>query len=34
MAIGVAMMLSGGPATVYGPRALAAFIEFAGPGVI
>lgn len=34
MAIGVAMMLGGGPATVYRPRALKAFIEFAGPGVI
>lgn len=28
-AIGVAIMLSGGPGTVYGPRAFAAFEEFA-----
>lgn len=28
-AIGVAMLMAGGPATVYGPRALAAFDEFA-----
>lgn len=27
-AIGVAIMMSGGPGTVYGPRALAAFREF------
>lgn len=28
-AIGVAIMMNGGPATVYGPRAYAAFQEFA-----
>jgi AhpD family alkylhydroperoxidase len=28
-AIGVAILMTGGPATVYGPRALAAFREFA-----
>lgn len=28
-AIGVAIMMNGGPGTVYGPRALAAFKEFA-----
>lgn len=28
-AIGVAVLMTGGPATVYGPRALAAFKEFA-----
>lgn len=28
-AIGVAVLMNGGPATVYGPRALAAFQEFA-----
>lgn len=27
-AIGVAIMLSGGPGTVYGPRALEAFLEY------
>ena len=27
-AIGVAMLMSGGPATTYGPRAFAAFCEF------
>jgi AhpD family alkylhydroperoxidase len=27
-AIGVAVLMNGGPATVYGPRALAAFTEF------
>ena len=27
-AIGVAIIMSGGPATVYGPRAYAAFLEF------
>lgn len=27
-AIGVAILMSGGPATVYGPRAYAAFLEF------
>lgn len=30
-AIGVALLMDGGPATVYGPRAWAAFEEFAGP---
>jgi AhpD family alkylhydroperoxidase len=30
-AIGVAINLNGGPATVWGPRALAAYDEFAGP---
>lgn len=29
-AVGVAVLMSGGPATVYGPRALAAFQDFAG----
>lgn len=29
-AIGVAVLMNGGPATVYGPRAFAAFSEFAG----
>ena len=29
-AIGVAVLMTGGPATVYGPRAFAAFREFAG----
>ncbi len=28
-AIGVAMLMSGGPGTIYGPRAFAAFCEFA-----
>jgi len=28
-AIGVAILMNGGPATVYGPRAYAAFLEFA-----
>lgn len=28
-AVGVAVLMTGGPATVYGPRALAAFKEFA-----
>lgn len=28
-AIGVAMLMNGGPATIYGPRAYAAFCEFA-----
>lgn len=28
-AIGVALLMNGGPATVYGPRAYAAFCEFA-----
>lgn len=28
-AIGVAILMAGGPATVYGPRALEAFTEFA-----
>ena len=30
-AIGVAINLNGGPATVWGSRALAAYDEFAGP---
>lgn len=30
-AIGVAILMTGGPATVYGPRALAAFKEYAKP---
>lgn len=30
--IGVAVLMNGGPATVWGPRALAAFHEFAGDG--
>ncbi len=30
-AIGVAILMGGGPATVYGPRALAAFQSFATP---
>ena len=29
-ALGVAILMNGGPGTVYGPRALAAFDEFAG----
>ena len=29
-ALGVALLMDGGPATVYGPRAWAAFHEFAG----
>ncbi|MBK8468771.1 MAG: carboxymuconolactone decarboxylase family protein [Candidatus Phosphoribacter sp.] len=29
-AIGVALLMNGGPATVYGPRAFAAFSEFHG----
>ena len=29
--IGVTMLMNGGPATVYGPRALAAFDDFAAP---
>ena len=29
--IGVAIVMNGGPATVWGPRALAAFREFAAP---
>jgi AhpD family alkylhydroperoxidase len=29
-AIGVAVLMNGGPATVYGPRAFAAFREFVG----
>ena len=29
-AIGVAILMNGGPATVYGPRAFAAFTEFHG----
>lgn len=31
-ALGVALLMSGGPGTVYGPRAWAAFQEFAGDG--
>jgi AhpD family alkylhydroperoxidase len=31
-AIGVAILMNGGPGTVWGPRALAAFREFAIPG--
>lgn len=31
-AIGVAIMVDGGPGTVYGPRAFAAWREFAGDG--
>lgn len=30
--IGVAVLMNGGPATVWGPRALAAFEEFSGTG--
>lgn len=30
-AIGVAILMTGGPATVYGPRAFAAFKDFAAP---
>jgi AhpD family alkylhydroperoxidase len=30
-ALGVALLMEGGPATVYGPLAWAAFEEFAGP---
>jgi AhpD family alkylhydroperoxidase len=30
-ALGVAILMNGGPATVHGPRALAAFAEFATP---
>lgn len=30
-AIGVAILLNGGPATVWGPRALAMFMEYAEP---
>ena len=29
--IGVALMLDGGPATVYGPRAWEAYLQFASP---
>lgn len=29
-ALGVTLLMQGGPATVYGPRAWAAFVEFAG----
>jgi AhpD family alkylhydroperoxidase len=32
-AISVAILMNGGPATVYGPRAWAAFNEFAAPAV-
>lgn len=31
-AIGVSILMNGGPSTVYGPRALAAFEEFAAKG--
>ena len=31
-AMGVAILMNGGPGTVWGPRAYAAFEEFAGPG--
>ncbi len=31
--IGVTILMNGGPATVYGPRALAAYDEFAAPKV-
>jgi AhpD family alkylhydroperoxidase len=31
-AMGVAILMNGGPGTVWGPRALAAFKEFAVPG--
>ena len=31
-AMGVAILMNGGPGTVWGPRALAAFREFAVPG--
>jgi AhpD family alkylhydroperoxidase len=30
-AIGVTFLMNGGPATIYGPRAYAAFCEFAAP---
>jgi AhpD family alkylhydroperoxidase len=30
-AVGVAVLMAGGPGTVYGPRAFAAFNEFAAP---
>ena|SRR5438105_1170559 len=30
-ALGVAVLMNGGPATVWGPRALDAFMEFAAP---
>ena len=30
-AIGVAIMMNGGPGTVWGPRALDAFVEYAAP---
>ena len=33
-AIGVAIMMNGGPGTVYGPRAFDAFLEYAGAGGI
>ena len=29
--LGVAILMNGGPSTVYGPRAMEAFLEFAGP---
>jgi AhpD family alkylhydroperoxidase len=31
-AMGVAILMNGGPGTVWGPRALSAFREFAAPG--
>jgi AhpD family alkylhydroperoxidase len=31
-AMGVAILMNGGPGTVWGPRALSAFQEFAAPG--
>ena len=31
-AMGVVILMNGGPGTVWGPRAYAAFEEFAGPG--
>ncbi|GGK72579.1 carboxymuconolactone decarboxylase family protein [Ornithinimicrobium pekingense] len=30
-ALGVAILMNGGPSTVYGPRAMEAFLELAGP---
>jgi len=32
-ALGVAILMNGGPGTVWGPRALAAFLEYAEPAV-
>ena len=31
-AVGVALLMAGGPGTIYGPRAYASFCEFAGQG--